>query len=102
MTYLTVLALHLALVVTTGLVGLVAVFAALRGSVRLCKRVAVFLAVIATLEVITGVLLAIISPTVEAASLGSHIALYLGVCVALEVALYVRIKRFALYAESFE
>jgi len=102
MIYVTVLALHLALTATTGLVGLVAVFAALRGSVALCKRVAVFLAVTAGLQVASGVYLAVLSPTIEVASLGSHIALYLGVCAALEAALFVRIKRFALYAESFE
>ena len=100
MTYTTILALHLALTVTTGLIGVTAVFAALRGSARLCKNVAIFLAITAGLEVATGVILAVISPTVEALSLGSHIALYLGVCAALEVALLVRIKRFASYAIS--
>lgn len=101
MLYTTTLALHLALTITTGLIGLAGVYALVRGSVGLCKRVAIFLAIVVVLEVFSGTVLAIISPNVEAVTLGSHIALYIGVCAALEAALVVRMKRVALYAASF-
>ncbi len=101
MIYTSVLALHLALTITTGLIGLVGAFALVLGNARLCKRVAIFLAVTAGLEVATGVLLAFVSPTVDAVSLSSHIALYLGACAALEAALFVRMKSVAVYAKSF-
>ncbi len=100
MLYITTLALHLGLTVTTALVGLVGAYALVRGSNVLRKRVAVFLAVTAGLEIATGVLLGFISPTVDPVTLGSHIALYLGVCAALEAALIVRMKSVAVYAES--
>ena len=100
MTYTAILALHLALTVTTGLVGAVGIFAAVRGGRALCKRVAVFLAITAGLEIATGVILAFVSPTADPVTLGSHIAIYLGACAALEAVLVVRMKRVAAYAES--
>jgi hypothetical protein len=100
MTYASILALHLGLTVTTALIGVAGLYALLRGGERFSRRVAAFLAVVAALEVATGATLAAISPAVDALSLGSHIALYLGACASLEAALVVRIKRLGVYAES--
>ena len=96
MTYLVVLALHLAAALVTGLVIVYALFALWRqksDSYRLC---ALLLGSIAGFEVLSGTVLAIVSPTFSASALSIHIFEYLGVCLVAEWLLFARMRKVSL------
>ena len=96
MTYSIILALHLTAAAVTGVIIFFALFAVLRGKSAWYKTAALALGSIAAFEVFSGTLLAIVSPTISATSLSLHIFEYLGVCLAVEALLFVRMKKVSL------
>ncbi|HYF13087.1 MAG TPA: hypothetical protein VD928_02210 [Candidatus Paceibacterota bacterium] len=96
MFYALILASHISVAVITGIVILFALYAIARGKSHVYRNTALTLALVAALQVISGTLLALLSPDVTAASLSAHIAVYLGVCVIVEALLFIRMRNISL------
>jgi hypothetical protein len=92
MIYASVLAAHLLTAAVTGVVIFFGLFAAIRSKSGWYKNLALALGFVAALEVMTGTVLAFVSPNISAFSLTLHIGEYLGVCVAVEAILFARMK----------
>ena len=97
MLYTGILAFHIIAACTTGFVLVAALYIAWRGLSTMYSRLALVLGSIAAFEVATGTLLAVLSPTLSAVALSAHIAAYLGVCLAVEVLLFVKMQKIALH-----
>jgi glucose uptake protein GlcU len=90
MLYSIALASHLFAAAVTGVVILFASFAMVRSKREWYRSSALSLGVVAAFEVVSGVVLTVLSTTFTAQDLSSHMALYLGVCLAVETFLYIR------------
>ncbi len=94
MTFAGVLTVHILTAALTGLILLYSLYilsTTRRDKYQLCMLLIGF---VASLEVVTGVLLAQLSPTLTATSLSTHMLEYLGVCLFVEAILYFRTKKF--------
>ncbi len=89
MIYPAILALHIGTALVTGAVILYILFAVVQHFSHQYRFLAVTLALIALVQVISGALLAYVSPTVTALSLSLHMTAYLSVCAGVEALLYV-------------
>ena len=96
MTYFVVLGLHLTAALVTGLVIVYALFALWRQKSESYRLCALLLSSIAGFEVLSGTVLAIVSPTLSATALSIHIVEYLGVCLIAETLLFVRMRKASL------
>jgi hypothetical protein len=67
-------------------------YAVWRAQTAVYKRLALGLAFVAALEVLSGTALALLSTKLSASELGVHIALYLGACLAAELLLFTKMK----------
>ena len=90
MLYSIVLGLHLFAAATTGVILLFALYILVRSRGEWYRLAALALAGVAVFEVASGVVLTTLSPTITATELSGHLALYLGVCLAVETFLYIR------------
>jgi len=96
MTYALVLALHLTAAAVTGVVLLSTLFVLWRHNSTLYRLCALVLGSVAAFEILSGTVLAIVSPQLSAAGLSVHIAEYLGVCAIAEAMLFARMHRASL------
>lgn len=71
----------------------ISVYALFFGKTRLFKLLAVAIALFAVLEVVSGFLLAVLSPTLGVMEVGLHLLAYLGVCLAVEAVLVFQMRR---------
>lgn len=90
--YASLLATHILGAVATGVVGLFVCVALVTQRERLMRTLSVTLATLSAFEVLTGVALAVFSPSVSVASVCGNIAVYLGFVIALQVPLFMRMK----------
>jgi len=88
-----VLAIHLLTAATTGVVLLYSLYALVFKKANSYQVCALLLGFVASLEVVTGVALSELSPTLTEAALSLHLFEYLGACLFVEVLLFTRIKR---------
>ena len=95
MLYTAVLSVHLLTAALTGLIFIYALYVLAFKKINSYYLCTLLVGFIASLEVVTGVGLVEISPTLTAASLSLHMLEYLGVCLFVEILLFTRIKRFA-------
>lgn len=93
MIYALVLALHIIAAFATGVVIAYALYALWRTKATSYRLCVLSLGFIAALQVFTGTVLALLSPTLLAASLSIHIFEYLGVCFVVELLLFVRMQK---------
>lgn len=96
MVYVFILALHLLTACVTACVMAYAIFALWRGREASYRACAIVLGLIAALEVGTGTALALLSPVLSASALALHIFEYLGVCLAVEALIFVRMQKMSL------
>jgi hypothetical protein len=89
MLFATILLLHIAAAIVTGMVSLGALYIAVSSKFEWYRSTALFLAGIAAFEVVTGTILIGLTPNISSAYLQGHIALYLSYCLTVEVLLYI-------------
>jgi hypothetical protein len=92
MPYETVLTVHIALGIATGLVASYAAVALWNHTARAYRATAIGLGFLAALEVLTGTSLSLISPSVTAISVCANILIYLSVVFFFETLLLLRMK----------
>lgn len=90
--YASVLFLHILAACATVAAGVWALYVVAVSQESWYRRTALAIGCIAAFEVFSGTVLAVLSPELSAAALSLHIAVYLGVCAALEALLFVRMK----------
>jgi len=93
MSYNIILALHIAGACTAGIVALYTAFILGRGQQRVYRRSATTLGLLGGFQVVSGILLAFISPQITTLSLCDNIAMYLSAWFVLEALLFVRMKK---------
>lgn len=93
MIYTAVLATHISLALLTGAIILYTLLVVATAQARHYAFLAVLLAVVAALEVSTGVSLIFVSPTATPLSVALHMTAYLSVCAGVEALLYVASRR---------
>ena len=93
MTYTAVLAVHIISACVTGAVIFYTLYVLALNKDTLYRICALVLGLIAAFQVLTGTILAILSPELSAAALSVHIVAYLGVCLGVEIPLFVRMKK---------
>jgi len=91
--YALVLGLHICTAILTGMVILYALYVLKFNKTGSYHLSALILGFVASLEVVTGVLLAELSPTISAIALSTHMLEYLGVCISVELWIFMRIKK---------
>ncbi len=69
------------------------VYELVRANESLYKRLAVAIAALASIQVVSGFMLAVLSPTLSVATVGQHLLAYLGVCLIAEAALVLRMQK---------
>ncbi len=93
MLYTATLVLHI-IVACVSIAALVyTVYALVRGKHNLYTRLMISIALLTTLETISGFSLAVLSPTVTVSYVASHLVWYLGLCIVAEAALAVRMRK---------
>lgn len=92
MLHAVILGSHIIAACITGVIIFYALYIAARGTATLYRNAALSLGFVAAFEVLSGTVLALISPELSAASLGLHIALYIGVCIIVESILFMRMS----------
>lgn len=93
MIYLLVLALHLGAAALTGVAIVYALQALVCNKSQSYRTAALSLGFIAAFEVLSGTVLAIVSPDLSASALSAHIVEYLGVCLVVESLIFVQMKK---------
>ena len=94
--YSILLVVHIAGACVTALIGAYAVAMLWRREEGKYSLSASVLGAIAGLEVVTGTLLAVLSPKITALSLCANIVVYLSIVLFLEAALFVRMKKISI------
>ncbi len=96
MVYGVVLVLHIIASVLTGVAIAYVLYNTARGKSANYRASALALGSIAGFQIFSGTILTVLSPELTAASLVPHMALYLGVCLAVEALLFIRAKNISL------
>jgi uncharacterized membrane protein len=89
MLYASVLIGHISTAILTGLVIFYILYAVVKAKTTHYSFLAILLAAIAAVEVVSGTLLIYVSPTATPLSVALHMTAYLSVCAGVEVLLYV-------------
>lgn len=90
--YIATLVLHIIVACATILALAYSVYALVRGKHSFYRRLALVIATLAGVEVASGFMLAVLSPTVTVAYVASHLVWYLGLCLIVESALLFRMR----------
>mgnify|MGYP000673699769 CR=1 FL=1 len=69
------------------------VYALVRGSEAWYKRLSLSIAALASMQVVSGFMLAVLSPTLSVMTVGQHLLLYLGICLLAEMGLVLRMRK---------
>lgn len=95
MMYVAILVAHIfAACVTIAIIGL-ALYSVARGKSEWYRRCAFALAYVAGFEIISGTLLAVVSPEVSPLYVGTHLLAYLVICLVVEAMLIVKMQKSA-------
>lgn len=84
------LGVHIGVALLTMAIIAVALWAMVANRAHVYKRVGVFLAVVAAIQVASGFMLVALAPELSVMKVGFHLALYLAVCLLVEAALFVK------------
>jgi len=93
MPYAVILIFHIITACVTAIVITYALWVVVRSEASRYRMSALLLGFIVAIQVLTGTVLAIMSPELSAASLTLHIAVYLGACFSVELLLFKRMRR---------
>lgn len=93
MLYTATLVLHI-IVACVSIAALVyTVYVLVRGNEAWYKRLSLSIAALAGVQTVSGFLLAVLSPTLSALTVGQHLIAYLGICLIAETALVLRMRK---------
>lgn len=90
--YALILSGHVIAAIATIVLVAYALYIVVRGNSAQYRFSALALAGVASFEVISGTVLTLLSPELTALSLVPHIVSYLGICIAVEMLLFMRMK----------
>jgi hypothetical protein len=93
MVYVLTLAFHIIIACLTLCAVVYSSYALYREKRDWFKKLALFIALCAALEVASGFALAVFSPTATVAGVALHLVAYLGLCLVTEAALLVNARR---------
>lgn len=93
MFYTLLLSVHIIVACMTVVACVYSAYAILRERYRFMHVLAIAIAFFATIETITGFMLAVVSPTATPAYVSSHLTLYLTVCLLMEAAIALGTRR---------
>lgn len=93
MLYSATLGGHIFVALLTIAIIAVALWAMVTNRAQLYKRIGVFLAVVAAMQVASGFMLIALSPELSVIKVGFHLALYLAVCLLVEAALILKARK---------
>ena len=88
--------LHLAVALLTGCIIACSLSALILKTEGWYRNLALSLGIVASLQILSGTLLALLSPSLSAASLSLHIGEYLGICLVMETLLFIHMRKISL------
>lgn len=91
--YTAVLVFHILVACTTIVALSWAAYSLVRGNEVLRKRLAIAIAILASVETVSGFSLAVLSPTVTVEKVALHLLVYLSACLIAEALLVLKMRR---------
>ncbi len=93
MLYVLTLGAHIFVALLTMATIAAALWAMVKNHSHIYKRIGVFLAMVAAVQVASGFILIALSPELSVMKVGFHLALYLAACFLVEAALVVKARK---------